>query len=793
MKEKVKRIQMILFSSFIVVVLTLLAYSYYDRVHWNVSDIALKLLEQADRAGLYKEISLYGDLINKGAVQEDYGAVEGNERSFRHYYDPDTGLGLRYLDWFEYWIVIGGQVKKPKNDIYASALEWARNGAGTEDWKNWEGAIQAYGYTSKSREEAYSRLGHVIHLLTDMAEPDHATNTPHPGSGFKLPLGLYGYEKLLEEYRPNISGNVENIARFPTLDGYFNYLAKMSKDEIKKRGMTCPLGLKSIPVPNKRPKEGWESAAAVPWINALREGDRGKYIDLAHVLLNRAVELNAGLMMDFHDIVNQPPFVKSIHVTQNGGGNYIGQWDDGDSWRQNYDYVDKRNFQSYGKQDSFKVGKEITIKVEFGPDAAPVQEKVKEDSVKIKISAVGFEHEPEVKKIGDGTYQTKFVHVPSEPTHRTEYSIWIDAEDIHNHYSAYEGGLDSNPETPVEIVQFEPPYAKKGYEKGPDTKHKITAIDDYMLVKYKDPVYERLGYTVLVYTYESRFDKDDILVAGPIKWDPLKNVACPIVSRAEIDWSMGLWTIEEDKLIVPDGWFEMCGMPKRSEEPSKEDPMHEKATKEKPTRENPTKEDPTKESPIKEKALGKEILFKEEWIKRKPIQQQENAWDNAVSPDEKLKVNKVEQDPWAKAVDPEEKLRSVNAKFAKPLPERSASSPPSIQAPHSIGEFPGILQRMGIEVLEKLDSGIYRVQIFDHNLAGQYGIKEKERWIAGGPAKGARYRTRANVPKEKGHFTCTFFCWPENKDGRIRINIPLIEVTIIDKKRLPDFIHLWAR
>ena len=90
---------------------------------------------------------------------------------------------------------------------YPSALEWARNGAGSKDLRNWEGAIEAYNYTASSRVEAYWRLGHVVHLLADMAEPDHASNVPHAASGFYYPKDFQKISKLVESISPNVAQN----------------------------------------------------------------------------------------------------------------------------------------------------------------------------------------------------------------------------------------------------------------------------------------------------------------------------------------------------------------------------------------------------------------------------------------------------------------------------------------------------------------------------------------------------------------------------------------------------------
>ena len=79
---------------------------------------------------------------------------------------------------------------RPSGSRYDGAERWALDGGDQEaNPFTWERAIAAYGHGSlKAREEAYFRLGHVIHLLADMSEVDHATNTVHPASGKYLKL-----------------------------------------------------------------------------------------------------------------------------------------------------------------------------------------------------------------------------------------------------------------------------------------------------------------------------------------------------------------------------------------------------------------------------------------------------------------------------------------------------------------------------------------------------------------------------------------------------------------------------
>lgn len=190
------------------------ALAYYDITHKQAARQALDLLRAADHDGFYQEVysSLFaGEEAMKrgvkclipGAAAEDYGVVQGNERSFRHYYDPATGTSVRFEPEFYIWAVRGAAVEcpMPRGEgpvFYDGALDWARDGAGTSNLRSWRGAFEAYDYSDSSRREAYWRLGHVVHLLADMAEPDHATLTPHGGSGFVLPRDA---EKLpFEEY-----------------------------------------------------------------------------------------------------------------------------------------------------------------------------------------------------------------------------------------------------------------------------------------------------------------------------------------------------------------------------------------------------------------------------------------------------------------------------------------------------------------------------------------------------------------------------------------------------------------
>jgi hypothetical protein len=224
------RYKNLLHTFFIVIVIMLTtgnAHSYHYKIHSLSAKLAAELVKKLDKANKrYAEIYQIPNIIQMGtgAWEEDNGNFAGNNRAMRHYYDPDCPekkKGVPYYRHYWWWKVLmpGTEVTKPEGGRYPGALEWARNGA-VSSWSrdnpfNWEGAIRAYDYTHSSRSEAYYRMGHVLHLLTDMAEPDHALNEPHPGSSYGIPddldffIGDKLYEVILEDLKPMEMGVIK--------------------------------------------------------------------------------------------------------------------------------------------------------------------------------------------------------------------------------------------------------------------------------------------------------------------------------------------------------------------------------------------------------------------------------------------------------------------------------------------------------------------------------------------------------------------------------------------------------
>jgi len=132
-------------------------------------------------------------------------------RSFNHF-----GYGEEGLEWEDYFYLVSEAsknkkvpVRKPQNGKFVSAIYWGKeDGIKHEETKFWvvdsngkhgkwcsykndpmnfKGAIKVYGDgDDDGRIEGYRRMGHVLHLLQDLAQPDHAQRKDHAASGKTL-------------------------------------------------------------------------------------------------------------------------------------------------------------------------------------------------------------------------------------------------------------------------------------------------------------------------------------------------------------------------------------------------------------------------------------------------------------------------------------------------------------------------------------------------------------------------------------------------------------------------------
>lgn len=182
------------------------------------------------------------NLAMKGAIEEDEPLV----RTINHFYDPISGKGLnnKNAELLAPFISI-------LNPLIKSAKEWAQNTQAQSNFllefynnstlnpyarlvenpneisatHTWDKAI--YNYINGDIDGAFENLGHVLHLLEDMAVPAHTRNDHH--------LSGDPYENWVTE---NIGSNMNTANEltgfspiiFGNLDDYFLNLALYSNN-----------------------------------------------------------------------------------------------------------------------------------------------------------------------------------------------------------------------------------------------------------------------------------------------------------------------------------------------------------------------------------------------------------------------------------------------------------------------------------------------------------------------------------------------------------------------------------
>ncbi len=156
-------------------------------------------------------------------------------RYVNHFYDPIYKNG-----WSGEHAIFSQDAMREMSDIAiapvgaVSALNWVHNQELQAEYqrylgnKTWEKAIYEY-VKNKNKQEAYYALGHVLHLLEDMAVPEHTRNDTH------TPLNESPYENYSARYtRDNfyIVDEIKNQKQpvFNSLDEYFEYLANYSNN-----------------------------------------------------------------------------------------------------------------------------------------------------------------------------------------------------------------------------------------------------------------------------------------------------------------------------------------------------------------------------------------------------------------------------------------------------------------------------------------------------------------------------------------------------------------------------------
>lgn len=323
----------------IIVLLPILAlatpvYSYEQSTHRLLTIDGADFASNAtnDPSGRYSELRdpATASRLSDGAHDEDNGA-----RSVFHFCDGQDGLRVPSLlpvisatnarKWGlgDYGVFPAGQVNI-NTVIYPSFTfpGWNQHG--------FRQAIQEY--HAGHVEDAYYSLGYVVHLIEDMAQPDHSHAVPH------IPHGLV---PLSAVSNPTVNAALNNaISVVTNLTGiggrrakYEEYVADREVNFVSNALNTAS----SIPIftsfsqaidmaqqqgaQYQSPADAWSeqydamttygcidpfnfSLACYPTDDEVNQAIASKYDATAETLLPRAIENAAGMMRFFHDIVH---------------------------------------------------------------------------------------------------------------------------------------------------------------------------------------------------------------------------------------------------------------------------------------------------------------------------------------------------------------------------------------------------------------------------------------------------------------------------------------------------------
>lgn len=598
----------------------------------DLTGMALKVLKhEYDKKGI-REYSpeiwdQFGEIIKYGARDEDLPVEPFGDRP--HYglskAVPGVGeaihLGLRFMtldlranNHYKHGVVPGVGLTcsaMSMGDKDVDALTWAKTNdkldpteefkGGMQWWSrekgwsakdlddgkmSWDHAVKRYGYKPDSKALAYYTLGFVLHLLQDMAVPEHVHDDPHGGSSFS------GFESYMEKnweiikppdyqqlrpWRPNAKKGQEDQKQqgvFADLDEYFDRLGKIAYSAVRFKGHTGPdpykiekgsdldkmFDVEPYVFSQQHGEESWE---AVGWL--LKNKNNGKptiremkyipernlvghkaenegewwptwrelenvgipmadvpgyyYIELsddypsplagkrdlfpaaylptplpgveeecrgwrkdslggqhlyeilARNLAPYAVEFSAGLIQYFFEIVNHPPYVAGVEVTQGGRRRHWAYWgeapEEGSGGKHFRDGAEREWIQINGfvpgtdKLDALHWG-QAGIKIFF---SEPVRD------VKVRITGARIE---KLAPTSDEEVWEGVFTIPEEGLEWEDMFISIEAKDLHRHYGGEGDQLDNYPNTPAYRVASYRGYEWIGYLPGADQNHSLT-------------------------------------------------------------------------------------------------------------------------------------------------------------------------------------------------------------------------------------------------------------------------------------------------------------------------------
>ena len=200
--------------------------------------------------------------------------------------------------------------------------------------------------------------------------------------------------------------------------------------------------------------------------------------DQEEKIIPACISYTAGLMKYFYDIVNEPPYVKEVKITQDGSSIYGGYWKD--QFDSGGKLIGRTLKPLSGEEINPKIAKagEIVITVTFNE---PVYELSASD---IRIGGYNLDRSP-TSMDGNVAWRGRFT-IPSDGSMDGQQEITIFARDRNEHLTTrnYAGDeLDSEPST-IAKAKSTGNYDWTDYELGRDSNHRFHIITRPIIIQH---------------------------------------------------------------------------------------------------------------------------------------------------------------------------------------------------------------------------------------------------------------------------------------------------------------------
>jgi hypothetical protein len=292
-----------------------------------------------------------------------------------------------------------------------------------------------------------------------------------------------GYEKLvLDEWTP---GRIETLINETGVvkpsgfryDDFFREIADFSKDEVRRIGLredSRPIGMDGVFV--AMDEVSWLEYFGLhefphgmmyvdPDIDSDNPAAKRPFLDLTDSVGKKAISLGAGLIEHFMDIVNPPPYLERVDMTQQGELRYYVEWENVEDGSGTV----LRRERHESTHLILQQGLPATIRLQFGPaDSDGKHRKMRRVSGSIDGESLTFYKQ---YSRGDTVYEATFTPRCTVSGSRgpVEMTFRLEGDDAAPHLYNYGRGpgheLDKAPET-VAKVNDEPPYLWSDYEYG---------------------------------------------------------------------------------------------------------------------------------------------------------------------------------------------------------------------------------------------------------------------------------------------------------------------------------------